>query len=372
MVFDGADLADVAATVGCPPAQVVDGVVVGRTRGGLRRLRPRVPLLDRPAPRARRRPPAGHTQDVGTGRLGGGSRRIRLGLPACDTGRLAPARPDSRVPLFDPDVPPHCLVAPGDRVRFRAVGGADFTDVVDRHPSVHSSVPSGPSLEVVEAGLATTVQDGGRRGCAHEGVPAAGAADTVALALANLLVGNRSDAAALECTASGPTLRVHGEGYLAVVGSGPGAVEDQGRRPPGTGRSGAPGGRRPGRPDRARPPLGLRAYVAVSGGLATPVLFGSRSSDTLAGLGPGPLRPGDRLARGHPARPRGRLIDAAAVIGRRPRPAVVAGPHGSPDDGLDRADVGGRPPRSTGSVCASTRATDHDSTPGDHGPRPRW
>jgi len=81
--------------------------------------------------------------------------------------------------------------------------------------------------------------------------------------------------------------------------------------------------------------VGLRAYVAVAGGLATPVVLGSRSSDSLAGLGPGPLRAGDRLARGAPGRPRGRI---GPEPGRPTGPTVlrvVAGPHGSPGGGLD-------------------------------------
>jgi len=57
-----------------------------------------------------------------------------------------------------------------------------------------------PAIEVLEAGLQTTVQDLGRRGFEHLGVPRSGAADPTALALANLLAGNDAGAAALECT----------------------------------------------------------------------------------------------------------------------------------------------------------------------------
>ena len=81
-------------------------------------------------------------------------------------------------------------------------------------------------------------------------------------------------------------------------------------------------------------PAGLRAYLGVAGGLATPVLLGSRSSDILAGLGPGPLRPGDRLGPGRAGRARGRLD--APGRDRTAAPVVlgsVPGPHGSRADG---------------------------------------
>ena len=80
---------------------------------------------------------------------------------------------------------------------------------------------------------------------------------------------------------------------------------------------------------------GLRAYLGVAGGLTTPILFGSRSSDSLAGLGPGPLRIGDRLGRGAVGRPRGRLAPApmAAPDGTATL-RVLPGPHGSPSPGL--------------------------------------
>ncbi len=331
VVFDGPDLAEVAATAGCSPAQVVDGVVSADLEVAFVGFAPGFPYLTGLPPELAavpRRATPRTSVPAGSVAVAAGFASV---YPRSTPGgwHLLGRTPTS---LFDPEVTPHSLVAPGDRVRFTAVGDADHADV-STAPVRPLLGTDGPCLEVVEPGLATTVQDGGRRGCAHDGVPAAGAADTVALALANLLVGNHPDAAALECTASGPTLRMRGEGYLAVVGAGPGAV--------GVRVDGRPA------PDGAvlrvddgqvvqigRVGVGLRAYVAVSGGLATPLLFGSRSSDTLAGLGPGPLRAGDRLARGHRARPRGHLDRATASSGDGHVLSVMAGPHGSPGDGL--------------------------------------
>ncbi|HEY4929780.1 MAG TPA: carboxyltransferase domain-containing protein [Acidimicrobiales bacterium] len=331
VVFDGPDLAEVAATVGHPLDRVVDGVVSADLEVAFVGFAPGFPYVTGLPPELAavpRRATPRTSVPAGSVAIAAGFASV---YPRSTPGgwHLLGRTPTS---LFDPDVTPHSLVAPGDRVRFTVVGDADFADV-----SIATVRPllgaDGPCIEVREPGLATTVQDGGRRGCAHDGVSAAGAADTVALALANLLVGNQSDAAALECTASGPTLRVVGEGYLAVVGAGPGAVEVSVDGHP------APDGAvlavNDGQVVRiGRIGLGLRAYVAVSGGLATPVLFGSRSSDALAGLGPGPLRVGDRLARGQPARPRGHLDPATPSSGNHRVLSVMAGPHGSPGDGL--------------------------------------
>jgi allophanate hydrolase subunit 2 len=59
------------------------------------------------------------------------------------------------------------------------------------------------------------------------------------------------------------------------------------------------------------PGPGLRAYLAVAGGLDLAPVLGSRSSDVLCGLGPGPLVAGDTIGLGPPTRPRGHLLPAA-------------------------------------------------------------
>lgn len=72
---------------------------------------------------------------------------------------------------------------------------------------------------IVNPGLQTTVQDAGREGFRHLGVPQSGAADRLSLALANALVGNPWDAAALECTLKGPTLKFETDCAFALAGA---------------------------------------------------------------------------------------------------------------------------------------------------------
>ncbi|MFI2662171.1 biotin-dependent carboxyltransferase family protein [Micromonospora carbonacea] len=191
-------------------------------------------------------------------------------------------------------------------------------------------------LEVLRAGALTTVQDQGRPGWAHLGVPRSGALDPAALRLANRLVGNPEDAAGLEITLTGCALRLTRAGTVALTGAdadvwiGDGRLGDgrlgDGRL--GDGRTGDPHtgdarrtdprpGVRPGdRPGDVGRPLavpagatvrigpartGLRTWLAVAGGIAVPPVLGSRSTDTLSGLGPPPLRDGDVLPLGDPA-----------------------------------------------------------------------
>ena len=74
-------------------------------------------------------------------------------------------------------------------------------------------------IEVLKPGLATSVQDKGRQGYYHLGIPPSGALDQYALAAANLLVGNAEDAAVLECTLLGPELLFHRAALIAVTGA---------------------------------------------------------------------------------------------------------------------------------------------------------
>jgi len=129
-------------------------------------------------------------------------------------------------------------------------------------------------LLALEPGLLTTVQDLGRHGWAASGVPAAGALDEEALRLANRLVGNAEDAAALEITLVGPVLRASGTLDVAVVGGSfgpaPGRVLrlGDGEVVPFAAARGA-----------------ARAILAASGGFDVPVVLGSRSTCLSARFG---------------------------------------------------------------------------------------
>jgi biotin-dependent carboxylase-like uncharacterized protein len=153
-------------------------------------------------------------------------------------------------------------------------------------------------IEVTDAGALTTVQDLGRPGLAHLGVPRSGALDEPALRLANRLVGNREAAAGLETTLTGVTFRVDRATMLAVTGARC-VIEVDGRGTAWGAGVSVPAGAEV-RVGRATE--GLRSYVALAGGVEVAPVLGSRSTDLLSGLGPDPLRTGDRLPLGRPRR----------------------------------------------------------------------
>ena len=152
-------------------------------------------------------------------------------------------------------------------------------------------------IRVRKPGLLTTVQDLGRPGLAHLGVPTAGAADRRAFGLANRLVGNQPGAAALEITLAGPELELEAGGWIALTGGRVTAHLD-GRPVPMDMAVRAD----PGQVLRVGSVTsGLRAYLAVRGGIDVPPVLGSRSTDTLAPVGPPRLEEGARLPVGDQA-----------------------------------------------------------------------
>ncbi len=164
-------------------------------------------------------------------------------------------------------------------------------------------------LEVLDPGPLAVVEDLGRPGLAHVGVTRSGAADRRSHALANRLVANPEDRATVEITLGGFRARIHGGTVeVAVTGADatpavdgiPFGVNSVRRLLPGQVLS------------LATPATGLRSYLAVRGGIDVPAMLGSRSYDTLSGIGPPPLRTGDRVPAGEPGRGHPRL-DAAPV-----------------------------------------------------------
>ena len=152
------------------------------------------------------------------------------------------------------------------------------------------------SLVVEEADGLVTVQDRGRVGLAHLGVPRAGSLDGPAARLANRLVGNDEAAAVLEVTMGGLAVRATEAVWVAVTGAHC-AVAVDGRASAhaeavwvprdGTARIGPPDG-------------GVRTYLAVSGGIAVEPVLGSRATDTLAWVGPPRVVAGTELPVGSP------------------------------------------------------------------------
>ena len=136
-------------------------------------------------------------------------------------------------------------------------------------------------IKVVKPGLSTTVQDLGRPGYYHIGIPISGAMDRLALRAANMLVGNPEDAAVLEAAFMGPELLFSEDATVAVTGAELPPKVDGETRPTWTSFTVRKGqtlsfGHLKG---------GARAYIAVSGGIDVPVVLGSRSTYTLGALG---------------------------------------------------------------------------------------
>jgi len=191
------------------------------------------------------------------------------------------------------------------------------------------------AIRVISGGPATTVQDyPGRLGYWDVGVPPSGPMDDLAFRLGGDLVGNAPGAAGLEITALGPTLAFESDAVACLTGARVEATLD-------------------GAPVEAYAPFaaragqvlkigrvkgaGLRAYLAVRGGIDTPPYLGSRSAFTLGGFG-GPagraIAAGDVLHIGdetvEPVRP-ALPADERPVLTRSWTIRVLPGPHGAPD-----------------------------------------
>jgi KipI family sensor histidine kinase inhibitor len=340
-VYDGPDLADVAALTGLQVADVIARHEAGEYQVGwlgfspgfgyLTGLDPRlaVPRLDSP----RQSVPAGSVA------IAGGLAAV---YPASSPGgwRLIGR---TAVILWDADRDPPALLMPGQRVRFRAVARLPDTptrlfmgsvtanpDKQPAEPGRNHERPFDGYVEVLRPGPLTTVQDLGRPGLAHLGVPASGAADKGSLRLANELVGNDGGDACLEVTLGRLELYFGCDAVAAVTGA-PAPVR---LTPPLGGVRGRAGPESNGDPTGipgpahetafavpkgtvlrlGAPATGLRSYVAVGGGIDVPAVLGSRSADLLSGLGPEPLRPGELLPVG-----RARSLP---VSGKARRPAA--------------------------------------------------
>lgn len=167
------------------------------------------------------------------------------------------------------------------------------------------------SLTVVSPGMLTLIQDAGRPGFGSSSVGRSGAFDRAALRQANLLAGNPAGAPALEMVGGSLHLRSTREHVLAITGA-VGAVHVDGHPV-----------------EHGRPfvvfadqdvtfgsfEVGLRAYLAVGGGVLVDEVLGSSSTDTLSGLGPAPVSAGSKLRCGIPS---GQPLDGMDV------PALIA------------------------------------------------
>lgn len=202
-------------------------------------------------------------------------------------------------------------------------------------------------LEVVDPGLLLTLQDRGRPGFAHLGIPPSGACDAWGLAVANILGGAPPDGVAVEVTLGGAELRVVETCTVALAGADLGADLDDGRAL----RAGAvhrvPAG------SRIRfsgSSTGMRAYVGLAGGIAASPVLGSAATCLQGGLGGidgRALRPGDLLA---PLRP-GDLGAAGRAWPERTAPHPAA--RTDPVRFVPGPDLGPLPPGTVDAIAAA-------------------
>jgi len=208
-----------------------------------------------------------------------------------------------------------------------------FLDSFDYRPA---------TIEVLAPGTYTSVQDyPGRTGYWDIGVPPSGPMDDYAFRLANRIVGNAPEAAGLEATLLGPTLRFHGDAVIALTGAQCEATLDGEAVPqwqPVTVRSGQV-------LNVGKVLSGCRVYLAVREGLDVPVYLGSRSTFALGQFGGHAgrvLRVGDMLPLGRPglaasltppATDAPLAADPALIpaYGTHWEIGVLYGPHGAPD-----------------------------------------
>ncbi|HET9631312.1 MAG TPA: carboxyltransferase domain-containing protein, partial [Terrabacter sp.] len=306
--YDGPDLEDVARHTGLTPATVVRAHTATPWRvgfggfapgfaylvGGDRRLH--VPRRAEPRPR------------VPTG---------AVGLAGEFSGVYPQESPGgwqlvgtTEVVLWDVERDPPALLAPGTTVRFVDADRAEWAPppgraaateevAVPKPSGAHSrpatTRPPARALHVVEPGPLALVEDLGRSGLGDVGVGRSGAADRAAYLLGLRLVGHAVDdpdaegtraPAYVEATFGGLVVRARGDLLVALTGAPCPATVDGtpvGHAAPFTlpdGRTLALG----------TPVAGLRTYLAVRGGIDVEPVLGSRSADTLSGVGPAPLK----------------------------------------------------------------------------------
>ncbi|NZA25906.1 5-oxoprolinase subunit PxpB [Luteimonas sp. SJ-92] len=332
----GPDLADVAAHAGLSPEDTVAAHAAAEYRVAMLGFAPGFPYLLGLDPRL-----AMPRMDTPRTRIPAGS----VAIGGAQTGVYPRESPggwrivgSTPLRLFDPARSPPSLLTPGQRVRFVPVedgteptlaadAGASTADAPQRMHSPaalpdHDQAPAA-TLEVLAPGLATTVQGAARNGYRHLGVAGAGALDAYSHAVANLLVGNASGAAALEIALAGPRLRFTHPVRIALCGAAIDAEAD-GHAIPGWRPVLLPAGCMLSLgPCRS----GARAYLAVAGDLAVEPVLGSASTDLRGGFGG---LHGRALARGDV------LGIAAAPVPDVPRPRIARWwIDGTPDVGAD-------------------------------------
>jgi KipI family sensor histidine kinase inhibitor len=215
------------------------------------------------------------------------------------------------------------LIRPGNRIRFTAVRELIALRAVEADVGMApDGTGAGAGLTVVAPGLYSSLQDLGRPGLMALGVAGAGALDRAALRQANRLVGNSAGSAAIESLNGGLALEAAEDLVLAVTGAeveltismGDGREREPDLCAPFLLRDGEV-------LTQSAPSSGLRAYTAVRGGFDVEEVLGSRSTDSMSGLGPPVLAAGSRLGIGTP--PAGSTVGEPETPRRARAPEVL-------------------------------------------------
>jgi KipI family sensor histidine kinase inhibitor len=210
--------------------------------------------------------------------------------------------------MWDLDREQPALASPGHRVQFRAVREAVTLSskpaVSAAGPDAAATVQEGASgLRIVSPGLHSLIEDLGRHGHSALGVSTAGALDRASLRRANRLVGNAPSAAVIETVSGGLKVQAVGDQVLAVSGAPSElTIEPSADGEPVPSRTvpmATPFALRDGEVlSLGQPSAGFRSYVALRGGVDAAPVLGSRSTDTMSGIGPAPLAAGQLFASG--------------------------------------------------------------------------
>ncbi|QGN56749.1 carboxyltransferase domain-containing protein [Nostocoides sp. HKS02] len=308
--YSGADLDDVARLTGLTVAGVVAAHTGTPWRVGFAGFAPGFAYLVGGDPRLRVPRRASARVSVPAGSVALADEFSGIYPRSSPGGWQLLGRTDAN--LWDLTRDPPALLAPGRLVRFVSRDVADHAPTTDlaTPPSARIAASARAPyalLEVLTSARPALVQDGGRPGLAGLGVGPSGAADQAAYRLGARLLGQGPECAALEVVLGELSIRARGSVTVALTGAEVAADVDghpQGHAAPfllGDGQVLRLG----------RPALGLRTYLSVRGGLAVDPVLGSRSRDTLSGIGPEPVVAGTVLpvdwASGQPS------VDVAPV-----------------------------------------------------------
>jgi KipI family sensor histidine kinase inhibitor len=226
--------------------------------------------------------------------------------------------------LWDLERENPALIRPQDRVRFTASRTSlKLTNGTTHAPAHPAPQAAAGHLEILDAGLQSLIQDLGRPGLGNLGVSAAGAADTSSARAANRLVGNTAEAAVIENLLGSLILRARGDAVLAVTGANARLMvtpveDDEFHEQERTVQMNAPFALLDGETLTLLPAgSGLRSYLGVRGGIDVAPVLGSRSTDSMSGIGPAPLAPGTLLPVG--------AVTGSHVVGN-PEPSTLPVP----------------------------------------------